>query len=110
LVPVPIARLVLEKMGPIEREEVVWKAMCERFLGIKDAFAVRLALPHLDLVPSRRIVHAIVSCHRDPRVLKTMRPGEAEDVLARVRAVADTSPAVAEALDFEAPVSPSPKP
>jgi hypothetical protein len=98
LVPVPIARLVLEKMEATEREEAVWQRVSAPGFGGPPEAIVDFVLPLLDLVPSKRLALPLVTSLRNPQVLKTMRPGVADAALARIRGIAETRPAVAEAL------------
>jgi hypothetical protein len=98
LVPVPIARIVLEKMGPTEREEAVWQRTSAPGFGGPPGAIVDFVLPLLDLVPSKRIALPLVTSLRNPQVLNLMRPGVADAALARIRGIAETQPAVADAL------------
>ena len=66
--------------------------------GGPPAAIVDFVLPLLDLVPSKRMALPLVIRLRDPQVLNLMRPGVADAALARLRGVAETQPAVAEAL------------
>ncbi|HEY3818799.1 MAG TPA: hypothetical protein VGL81_16625 [Polyangiaceae bacterium] len=91
----PLAHDILEMMAPEQREPAIWARMSPH---PGDLLLVKLVLPLLDLVPSKRIAEALVARLRNPIVRNMLGPDAAENSMAQIKAVAEKHPAVAEAL------------
>ncbi len=74
------ARPVLEKMPPAQREEAVWAKMNQpAWADPSNGAVVQTLLPVLALVPSKRILDALVSR------IKTAKPNDGAKALARIK-------------------------